>query len=112
MQPTNPTTAAPTLAGPILSLKEIAVLLVKHLDLHEGLYEAAFNLQITIGRVGLTSEAQAPGAAFAIAGLSLAKAGALGPNTVDAAEVNPATAEVVRPAAERKAARKTPAKAA
>ena len=87
MQPTD--TKEPVAAP--LTLKEVAKILVHHYDLHEGLFETSFALQIAVGSVGPV-ESQSPGVAFAINGVGLVKAQVIGPNTVDAAEINSLTA--------------------
>ena len=86
--------AIDTKAPQILSLRELATILIKHFDYHEGLYDLGFGVQIAVGRVGPVQagpepEAQFPGAAFGISGVGLSKANVVGPFTVDAAEVNP-----------------------
>jgi hypothetical protein len=72
-----------------VDLKELATLLLSHYGIHDGLYEVAFAMQIAVGHVGPTADQQLPGAAFSIAGVGLAKMPEQGPNTVDAAKVNP-----------------------
>jgi hypothetical protein len=99
MQPTIENTIPKT-----LSLKETATLLVKHFGYHEGLYDIAFAVQVAVGQVGPAPETQFPGAAFGISGIELAKVQQAGPNTVDAAEVNPST-RPARPAPAKKARR-------
>jgi hypothetical protein len=78
-------------APKILSLKEIAELLVKHFDYHEGLYEIALGIQLSTGRVAPTPSGQPlPGVALGISAIGLARAAVAGTDTVDAAQVNPA----------------------
>lgn len=72
-----------------LSLKETASILIKHFGYHEGLYDIAFAVQVAVGQVGPSPETQFPGAAFGISAIGLAKTQLEGPNTVDAAIVNP-----------------------
>jgi hypothetical protein len=86
----------------MVSLKEMAALLVKYFDYHEGLYDISFALQVGIGPVGPagpTGEGSLPGAAFAIAAVGLTKAEKPTQTTVDAAEVNP----LAKPAARKPA---------
>ena len=73
-----------------LSLKEIAAMLVKHFGHHEGLFEVSFGVNVGIGPVGQTPEQVYPGVMVAISNVGLTRASKMGPNTVDAAEVNPA----------------------
>jgi hypothetical protein len=72
-----------------LELHDLAELLVKHHDLHEGLYDLAFEFQIAVGAIGPSPESVLPGAMIGIKGVGLMKAEKNGPQTVDAAKVNP-----------------------
>lgn len=72
-----------------LSLKELAEVLVKHYGHHEGLFEASFLLNLAVGTFGSVPEQQFPGAVFSIQGVGLVRKDNEGPNTVNAAEVNP-----------------------
>lgn len=81
--------AVPTPAQEV-TLKDLAVILVKHFELHEGLYEVGFRFNVGIGNLGLSPDDSAPGALFTIGGVGLSKSTKPGPITVDAAEVNPA----------------------
>lgn len=74
-----------------LSLKELAGVLVKYYGYHEGLFDASFLLNVAVGTVGPAAEQQFPGAGFSIQGVELARRDNQGPNTVNAAEVNPST---------------------
>jgi hypothetical protein len=71
------------------NLKELAVLLVKHFNLHEGLYEVSVGFQIGVGAIGPTPELSVPGAMFGVANIGLVKAKEVNPHAVDAKEVNP-----------------------
>jgi hypothetical protein len=73
----------------IIALRDVAELLIRHKDLHEGLYNLAFQFQIAIGAVGPSPDAVVPGAMFGVSGLGLEKVDRMGPYTVDAAIVNP-----------------------
>ena len=92
----------------VLSLKDIAELIVKHRGIHEGLYNVVFQIQIALGAVGTSPETVVPGAMFGVSGVGLEKVAQAGPQTIDAAVVNPAPAEVVT--TKRKAASKKPSK--
>ena len=72
-----------------LALRELGKLLVKHYDLHEGLWDLAFQMQVSIGNFGPMADKVLPGAMFNIAAVGLAKATESGPLTLDAAAVNP-----------------------
>lgn len=76
---------------PIISLehRDLAEILVKHHNLHEGLYDLAFEFQIAVGAIGPSPESVLPGAMIGIKGVGLMKADKEGPQTVDAAKVNP-----------------------
>lgn len=72
-----------------LNLKELAVVLIKHYDLHEGLYEVSIGFQVAIGAVGPAPELVVPGAMLGVSGVGLVKAETPNQHTVDASEVNP-----------------------
>lgn len=72
-----------------LSLLEIAELLVKHKDFHEGLYNLAFEFQIGVGSFGPDPDSAMPGAMFGIKSIGITKTEIAGPGTVDAAKINP-----------------------
>ncbi|MEQ1600214.1 MAG: hypothetical protein ABL885_00435 [Methylophilaceae bacterium] len=71
------------------SLKELAALLVKHFNLHEGLYETSISLQVAVGAVGPTPDSVVPGAMLGITSVGLRKAEVVGLHTVDASVINP-----------------------
>lgn len=74
-----------------MALKDLAVLLIKHYQIHEGLWDLALEMQVAAGRMGPTPEQQLPGAMFIVSRIGLQKSEAPGPLTVDAAAVNPTT---------------------
>ncbi len=76
-------------AKPTLSLRELAEVLVKHYDLSEGQYDLLLEYQIGIGAVGPDKENLVPGAMIGVTRLGLLRAANAGPNTVDAAKINP-----------------------
>jgi len=86
-----------------LSLKEVGEALVKHLGLHEGLYDMSVEFKLAVGQVGPSADSVLPGAIVGVSRIGLSKTENKGPNTVDASEVNP-----VKPA--KKVAPKMPAK--
>ena len=88
----RPTLALATPVARSLSLRELAELLVKHYDLHEGLYDLLVELKVGVGSVptGPAESDRLPGATVAIASLGLSEAQKPGPTTVDAAVINPA----------------------
>lgn len=81
----------PVVNQPIISLEHrvLAELLVKHHDLHEGLYDLAFEFQIAVGAIGPSPESVLPGAMIGVKSIGLMKVDKNGPQTVNAAEVNP-----------------------
>jgi hypothetical protein len=74
-----------------LPLKEVAAMLVKQYDIHEGLWEVAIEVQVGIGNFGQVPEDVLPGAMFRMSRIGLNRVPISGPLTVDAAAVNPAT---------------------
>jgi hypothetical protein len=74
---------------PPMPLREVGALLVKHHGLHEGLWDVALHMNVSIGHMGQTPETANPGAMFTVQGIGLAPAAIVGPLTVNAAEINP-----------------------
>jgi hypothetical protein len=68
------------------SLRDLAVLLVRDANLHEGLFDISFELQTAI---------------FGIKSVGLLPAQTMNQHTIDAAEVNPVKASEKKPAARR-----------
>jgi hypothetical protein len=73
-----------------LALRELAELLVKHYDVHEGLFDTLVEFQIGVGPVGPTPDSQCPGAMVGVSKVGLVRSTKAGPATVDASIVNPA----------------------
>ncbi len=71
------------------ALKEMAELLIKHQELHEGFYELNIEFQMFVGSVGPNQEAALPGAMMGVSRIGLTKVPMKTPHSVDAAEVNP-----------------------
>jgi hypothetical protein len=71
------------------SLRELAEMLIRHQGIHSGNYELSINFQIAVGAVGPSENNVLPGAMIGVSGFGLVPAMAIGPNTVDAAIVNP-----------------------
>ena len=77
--------------GPPLSMREIAALMVKHYDLHEGIYSLSIEFNIGVGKVGPNKENTNPGVMIGLAKIGLTSSPDLDePTSVDAAIVNPA----------------------
>ena len=72
-----------------LTLKELAAVLVRHYDLHEGEFDLLVEFQIGVGAVGPDPAAPSPGAMIGVSKVGLMPAHAKGPSTVDAAQINP-----------------------
>lgn len=80
-----------------INLQDLAALLVRHFDLHEGFYEAALKISVGVGRVpDPVQKLAVPGAVFGVSEVGLVKVEALGDRTVDAAIVNPRNQPVRR----------------
>ncbi len=85
----------------MFSLKEITEHLIRIKGYHEGLYDISVEISFAVGSFGPTSELILPGAMFGVSGIGLAKTEKVGPNTVDAALVNP-----IKPPNKKKSASK------
>jgi hypothetical protein len=74
------------------SLVELTEILVKHQEIHEGLYNLSLEFQLGFGAVGPTPELICPGAMIGVSRIGLSKTEKEKANlhTVDAAKVNPA----------------------
>jgi hypothetical protein len=83
------------------SLRDLAVLLVRDANLHEGLFDISFELQTAIGSFGPIDGQVLPGAIFGIKSVGLLPAQTMNQHTIDAAEVNPVKASEKKPAARR-----------
>ncbi|MDC8773436.1 hypothetical protein [Roseateles albus] len=78
----------PPVAAP-LSLRDLAILLVKHYDLNDGMYDLMVGYHVGTGGVGPTKEQAVPGVMIGVSEVGLVPSSNVGPNTVDASEVNP-----------------------
>jgi hypothetical protein len=74
------------------SLIELTEILVKHQNLHEGLFNLSLEFQLAVGAVGPTPELICPGAMIGVSriGLSQTEKEKANIHTVDAAKINPA----------------------
>lgn len=75
--------------NPPISLRELATILIKHFDYHEGFYEVGVQFNIAVGSVGPDPTQVAPGAVLTVGGVGLSKCPESSPLAVNAAEVNP-----------------------
>lgn len=75
----------------MLSLRQMTEVLIKHLDLHDGLYNLLIEFQIGVGAVGPAPESVLPGAMFGVSRIGLSKTNPDKKNihSVDASEINP-----------------------
>ncbi len=73
-----------------LSLQELAAVLVKHYALTEGVFDLMVEYRIGVGAVGPDKQSLIPGAMIGVSKVGLLPSSKPGPNTVDAAMVNPA----------------------
>jgi hypothetical protein len=80
--------ATPVGSIPTMTLRDLAIVLIRHYKLHSGRYEVSVNFQLGVGGVGDPANLS-PGAVLALRGIGLALAQHETPNAVDAAEVNP-----------------------
>jgi hypothetical protein len=80
-----------TEAPQFISLQEMGVYLVKHFDLHQGLWDVTFEMQIGVGQFGQGPADILPGSMMRISRVGLTPAlNGKTHLTVDAAEINPA----------------------
>lgn len=86
-------------------LKEITELLIKHHGLHDGLYDLVLEFGVAIGAVGPAPDQILPGVMVGVRRVGIAKATTSGPNTIDAAKINP-TISSKKIAAEKKTSSK------
>jgi len=75
-----------------LSIRQIAEVLVRHFNLHDGLYEASFEFGLAVGSFRSPENVAAPGVITTLNKIGLVIAQSEGPNTVDASKVNPPAA--------------------
>jgi hypothetical protein len=73
-----------------LGIKELTAALVKHYDLHEGLYDLYLEYQFAFGNFGPSPSQVVPSAVVGLSKLGVTRVTQTGPLTVDASEVNPA----------------------
>lgn len=72
-----------------ISIEELITILIKHKNIHEGLFGLAVQFEVAVGGVGPSPESIYPGAMIGVSGFGLGKAESPGPRIVDASEVNP-----------------------
>ena len=83
----------------LLSLGDLAVLLVKHYGLREGTYDLMLQYQIGTGAVGPDKDHLVPGVMMGVSQVGLVPSTKVGPSTVDASLVNPTKKSRKKPAA-------------
>jgi hypothetical protein len=72
-----------------LNLTELLELLIRHFGVHKGLFDLSVQIRIGTGAIGLKPDEVLPGAIVGFAGVGLKPVKKSGPNTLDAAQVNP-----------------------
>ena len=75
---------------PPLTMPDLAVVLIKHYDLHEGLYDLMMEYRIGMGGVGPDPASLTPGVMLGAYRVGLIPSINKSPTTIDAATVNPA----------------------
>lgn len=84
---------------PSLSLRDMTELLIKHYDVHSGLYDVGLQFKVSVGAMTNNQNGEIlPGGMFGVASFTLVPAPKAGPHTVDAAVVNPAAEVAAHPA--------------
>lgn len=73
---------------PPLTMKELAVLLAKHYDLKEGLFDILIEFKMAFGAVGPTKDETLPGAIVGVSKIGLVPTQRISSTTIDAAEAN------------------------
>lgn len=79
----------PTPVDALLSMRDLASVLVKHYGIHEGRFDLLVEFQIGMGAVGPDPTALTPGAMIGVSRIGLMPSKTDGPTTVDAAIANP-----------------------
>lgn len=82
-------------------LKEIAEMLIRRNNLHEGMYDLTLEFGLFVGAVGPSPSEVTPGVMVGVRHIGIMKTAKMGPSTVNAAEVNPP------PAAKKATSKKT-----
>lgn len=84
---------SPNYIVPPISLRELAILLIKEHGIHEGHYELTVEFLFSAGPIGPDSTALVPGVMIGFSKVGLTRSTATNsPSSVDAALVNPAKA--------------------
>jgi len=73
-----------------VSLRDMGEYLVKRFELHQGLWDVTFEIQIGVGLFGATPSDVLPGSMTRISRIGITPALSKTHLTIDAAEVNPA----------------------
>lgn len=84
------TAQTPTPIDPPLSMRDLTEVLIKHYGIHEGLHDLMIAYQIGMGGVGPDNASISPGVMIGVSKVGLMLSSNNGPNSVDAAIVNPA----------------------
>lgn len=89
MQDINEIVRLPKVVAPVLSLRELTELLVKHYGIHEGKYDLLMEFQIGTGMFGPTPDATLPSVLMGVSKIGLMPTSVETATTVDAAIINP-----------------------
>lgn len=84
----------PNISQYTFSLDEVAVALLREQKIHDGLWQLALEVSVSIGHLGTAKENVRPGAAFQVMSLALQRKeqkDADEPFVYDASKVNPTT---------------------
>jgi hypothetical protein len=74
----------------LFAIKDVVTDLIKLHGYHDGLFDISVEFTIGVGNFGPTPELVLPGAIVSVSRIGLQPTPVVGPNTVNAAEVNPA----------------------
>lgn len=86
-----------------LNMRQLTEELIRHHGLTEGLFDLLVEFQIGTGAVGPDKDRLLPGAMIGLARVGLSPAKVRGPNTLDAAELQP---QLSKPASPRPKSKK------
>lgn len=71
------------------TIQELTEILIKYHDLHDGMYELTFEVNIAVGAIPMPEGGALPGAAVGFSKIGIKQSEGNPPNSVDAAVVNP-----------------------
>jgi hypothetical protein len=74
----------------LMAVRDIGIMMLRHLDIHDGLWDITVEFQAGFGAMGPSPGAMLPGAMFGISKIGIVRAQQQGPLTIDASVANPA----------------------